>query len=79
MSILEPEYLSTTEMARILEITPSTLRRLVRDRKIEAYKPLGGHYRFDMDKTIQTFWRMESEESDTIDMEIPTFLRRQAD
>ena len=51
MSILEPEYLSTTEMAHILEITPSTLRRLVRERKIEAYKPLGGHYRFDMDKT----------------------------
>jgi len=55
--------LSTTEMAHILEITPSTLRRLVRERKIEAYKPLGGHYRFDMDKTIQTFWRMESEGS----------------
>ena len=63
MSILEPEYLSTTEMAHILEITPSTLRRLVRERKIEAYKPLGGHYRFDMYKTIQTFWRMESEGS----------------
>ena len=63
VSIMEPEYLSTTEMAAILEITPATLRRLVRDSKIAAYKPLGGHYRFDMDKTIQTFWRMESEDS----------------
>ena len=63
VSIMEPEYLSTTEMAAILEITPATLRRLVRDKKIAAYKPLGGHYRFDMDKTIQTFWRMESEDS----------------
>ena len=63
VSIIEPEYLSTTEMAAILEITPATLRRLVRDKKITAYKPLGGHYRFDMDKTIQIFWRMESEDS----------------
>lgn len=62
VSIMEPEYLSTTEMAAILEVTPATLRRLVRDKKITAYKPLGGHYRFDMDKTIQTFWRMESED-----------------
>lgn len=61
--MMEPEYLSTTEMASILEITPGTLRRLVRERKIEAYKPLGGHYRFDMDKTIQIFWKMESEGS----------------
>jgi excisionase family DNA binding protein len=59
---MEPEYLSTTEMAAILEVTPATLRRLVRDKKITEYKPLGGHYRFDMDKTIQTFWRMESED-----------------
>ncbi len=63
VSIVEPEYLSTTEMAAILEVTPATLRRLVRDKKIAAYKPLGGHYRFDMDKTIQTYWRMESEDS----------------
>ena len=62
VSVIEPEYLSTTEMAAILEVTPATLRRLVRDKKITAYKPLGGHYRFDMDKTIQTFWRMESED-----------------
>ena len=54
MSILEPEYLSTTEMAHILEITPSTLRRLVRERKIEAYKPLGGHYRFEL-KDVEAF------------------------
>ena len=63
VSVMEPEYLSTTEMAAILEVTPATLRRLVRDKKITAYKPLGGHYRFNMDKTIQTFWRMESEDS----------------
>ena len=62
VSVMEPEYLSTTEMAAILGVTPATLRRLVRDKKITAYKPLGGHYRFDMDKTIQTFWRMESED-----------------
>jgi excisionase family DNA binding protein len=62
VSVMEPEYLSTTEMAAILEVTPATLRRLVRDKKLTAYKPLGGHYRFDMDKTIQTFWRMESED-----------------
>ena len=62
VSVMEPEYLSTTEMAAILEVTPATLRRLVRDKKFTAYKPLGGHYRFDMDKTIQTFWRMESED-----------------
>ncbi len=48
-------------MAKMLEISSSTLRRMVRDGKIQAMKPLGGQFRFDMDKTIQTFWKIEHE------------------
>ena len=57
----EPTYLTTTQMAAVLEISSGTLRRMVRDKKISAYKPLGGHFRFDMDKTIQAFWKLEGE------------------
>jgi len=60
---MEPTYLSTTEMAAMLEISSGTLRRLVRENKVNAYKPLGGHYRFDMDKTIQAYWKLENEET----------------
>ena len=60
---MEPTYLGTTQMAAMLEISSGTLRRMVRDGKIKAMKPIGGQFRFDMDKTIQTFWRMESEDS----------------
>jgi len=58
---MEPTYLSTTQMAEMLEISSGTLRRMVRDGKIAAYKPLGGHFRFDMDKTIQAYWKLEGE------------------
>ena len=58
---MEIRYLSTTQMAAMLEISSSTLRRMVRDKKIQAYKPPGGHFRFDMDKTIQAYWKMEGE------------------
>jgi len=58
---MEITYLSTTQMAAMLEISSSTLRRMVRDKKIQAYKPPGGHFRFDMDKTIQAYWKMEGE------------------
>ena len=63
MHITEPTYLSTTQMAAMLEISSSTLRRMVRDKKITAYKPPGGHFRFDMDKTIQAYWKLEGEAS----------------
>lgn len=58
---MDPTYLSTTAMAKMLDISSSTLRRMVRDGKINAYKPLGGQFRFDMDKTVQAFWRLEHE------------------
>ncbi len=58
---MEPVYLGTTQMAKVLDISSSTLRRLVRAGKIEAFKPLGGQFRFDMDRTIQAFWRLEGE------------------
>lgn len=58
---MEITYLSTTQMAAMLEISSSTLRRMVRDKKIQAYKPPGGHFRFDMDKTVQAYWKMEGE------------------
>ncbi len=48
-------------MAKVLDISSSTLRRLVRAGKIDAFKPLGGQFRFDMDRTIQAFWRLEGE------------------
>jgi hypothetical protein len=32
---------------------------MVRDGKIQAMKPLGGQFRFDMDKTVQAFWKIE--------------------
>lgn len=60
---MEPTYLSTTQMAAMLEVSSGTLRRMVREGKLLAYKPLGGHYRFDMDKTIQAFWKLESQAS----------------
>ena len=56
---IDPVYLSTTQMAKVLEISSGTLRRMVRDGKLVAYKPLGGQFRFDMDKTIQAFWKLE--------------------
>ena len=58
---MDPVYLSTTQMAKILEISSGTLRRMVRDGKLVAYKPLGGQFRFDMDKTIQAFWKLEGQ------------------
>ena len=58
---MTPTYLSTTAMAAMLEISSSTLRRLVRDGKIAAMKPIGGQFRFDMDKTIQAYWKIEGE------------------
>ena len=57
---MEPTYLSTTQMAAMLEISSSTLRRMVREGKLQAFKPIGGHFRFDMDKTIQAYWRIEA-------------------
>ena len=59
--LIEPTYMSTTEMAKVLEISSSTLRRMVRDKKIQAFKPLGGHFRFDLDKTVQAYWKLEGE------------------
>ncbi|NBS75681.1 MAG: DNA-binding protein [Betaproteobacteria bacterium] len=58
---MEPTYMSTTEMAKVLEISSSTLRRMVREGKIQAMKPLGGQFRFDMDKTVQAYWKIEHE------------------
>ena len=60
---MEITYLSTTEMAKVLEISSSTLRRMVRDKKIQAFRPPGGHFRFDMDKTVQAYWKIEGEAS----------------
>jgi len=60
---MEPIYMSTTEMAKVLEISSSTLRRMVRDKKIQAFRPPGGHFRFDLDKTVQAYWKIEGEES----------------
>ena len=60
---MEITYLSTTEMAKVLEISSSTLRRMVRDKKIQAFRPPGGHFRFDLDKTIQAYWKIEGEAS----------------
>jgi excisionase family DNA binding protein len=61
--LVETTYLSTTQMAKILEISSGTLRRMVRDGKLQAYKPLGGQFRFDMDKTIQAFWKLEGQDN----------------
>ena len=48
-------------MAAMLEISSGTLRRMVRDGKIKAMKPIGGQFRFDMDQTIQAYWKLEGE------------------
>ena len=58
---MEPTYLSTTAMAAMLEISSGTLRRMVRDGKIKAMKPIGGQFRFDMDQTIPRNWKLEGE------------------
>ena len=58
---MQPTYLGTTAMAAMLEISSGTLRRMVRDGKIKAMKPIGGQFRFDMDQTIQAYWKLESE------------------
>ena len=59
--LMEPTYLGTTAMAAMLEISSGTLRRMVRDGKIKAMKPIGGQFRFDMDQTIQAYWKLEGE------------------
>jgi excisionase family DNA binding protein len=48
-------------MASMLNISSGTLRRMVRDGKIKAMKSIGGQFRFDMDQTIQAYWKIEGE------------------
>ncbi len=43
-----PEVYTVDEVARALKLHPYTIRRLVREKKIRAFK-IGGHWRFKKD------------------------------
>jgi len=47
---MNPEYLTTTEAARLLGVTPQTIRNWIRSGKITTEPTLGGHNRIPKDQ-----------------------------
>lgn len=43
-------YLKTAEVARILHVSPKTIARWAKERKLPFVKTLGGHRRFPADQ-----------------------------
>jgi excisionase family DNA binding protein len=43
----ERPYLTTTQAARLCHLSPSTLLRAIRDKKIRAFSTPGGHFRIE--------------------------------
>lgn len=44
-----PEYLKTSEVARMLHVSPKTVSRWAKEEKIPHVRTLGGHRRFPAD------------------------------
>ena len=47
---MNPEYFTTTEAARLLGVTPQTIRNWIRSGKITTEPTLGGHNRIPKDQ-----------------------------
>lgn len=45
-SDMYPEYLKTSEVARLLHVSPKTVSRWAKEEKIPHVRTLGGHRRF---------------------------------
>lgn len=50
------EYLTPTEVAHLLRVSPNTVARWARDGKLPCQRTLGGHRRFDRD-AVMTLWQ----------------------
>lgn len=48
-SDIYPEYLKTSEVARMLHVSPKTVSRWAKEEKIPHVRTLGGHRRFPAD------------------------------
>ncbi|WP_457826562.1 MerR family transcriptional regulator, partial [Staphylococcus aureus] len=50
MAITEPEkdYLTTSQAARLLAVSPDTVLKWVRAGKVKSYRTLGGHFRIPL-------------------------------
>ena len=49
---MNPEYITTTEAARLLGVTPQTIRNWIRSGKITTEPTLGGHNRIPKDQPV---------------------------
>lgn len=49
---MNPEYLTTTEAAQRLGVTPQTIRNWIRSGKITTEPTLGGHNRIPKDQPV---------------------------
>jgi excisionase family DNA binding protein len=47
---MNPEYITTTEAARVCGVTPQTIRNWIRSGKITTEPTLGGHNRIPRDQ-----------------------------
>lgn len=43
-------WLTTAELAHLLEVSEATIRRWARQKKLPHFLSPGGHYRFDVDE-----------------------------
>jgi excisionase family DNA binding protein len=43
-------WLTTTELAHLLEVSEATVRRWARQKRLPHFRSPGGHYRFDVDE-----------------------------
>ena len=46
-------WLTTTELAHLLEVSEATIRRWARQKRLPHFRSPGGHYRFDVDEIDQ--------------------------
>ena len=45
---LEKRYLTTTQAARLLSVSPDTMLKWVRAGRVKSHRTLGGHYRIPL-------------------------------
>lgn len=56
-----PEFLKTSEVAKLLHVSPKTVSRWAKEEKIPHVRTLGGHRRFPADKIRQLAARLSGE------------------
>jgi excisionase family DNA binding protein len=49
---MNPEYITTTEAARLLGVTAQTIRNWIRSGKITTEPTMGGHNRIPVDQPV---------------------------